>query len=64
MVDSIAFYQWCKDGFVLIDEEYPLLYVTSAGRYECSVTVKTEIIKRYFEVKGVTVKAMLSVHCA
>ena len=42
------------DIYNLTDEVYPLLYATSVGKYECSVTTKTEVMRRCFEVKGIT----------
>ena len=51
---TVCSYQWCKSGYNLTDEVYPLLYATSVGEYECSVTTKTEVMRQCFEVKGIT----------
>ena len=51
---SVVTYEWNKDGYVLADEVYPLLYVTSVGKYVCSVTIvsKNKTVQQHFEVKS------------
>ena len=55
---SVASYEWSKDGFKLLDEVHPLLYASSTGKFTCSVTIKTKVIERYFEVKGMYVNSL------
>ena len=49
---SLASYEWKKNGEVLVNENHPLLYVTSVGMFECTVSALSQTMHRVFEVKG------------
>ena len=49
---SVASYQWKKDGENLNYEILPLLFVSSTGRFECTICAASQTIRRIFEVKG------------
>ena len=49
---SVASYQWKKDGENLSNEIFPLLYVSSTGKFECTVSAASQTIRHAFEVKG------------
>ena len=49
---SLASYEWKKNGEVLVNENHPLLYITSVGMFECTVSAISQTMHRVFEVKG------------
>lgn len=49
---SLATYTWQKDGEYLRNENHPLLYVNTVGKFECTVSASSQKIKQLFMVQG------------
>ena len=52
---SITAYQWSNDDRELPDEIFPVVYVTSRGKYVCTCTILGDcevIVKLNFNVSG------------
>ena len=49
---SLSTYQWRESGKVMVSEVYPLLYISNAGMFTCTVNYEEKSIERIFEVTG------------